>query len=62
MSKEQYTVIIIQAYEEMTPQMGLTDSCLIEIIDDNVESAIEKAKKLIKKKEYRVKSIVQAFK
>jgi hypothetical protein len=62
MSKpETYTAFVIQAHMGETPQMTLSDVCTVEIIADDVDSAIEKAKKLVKKDHYRVKAIIENF-
>ncbi len=62
MSKQQYTVFVIIGYEELTQQATYTDACEIQIITNNVKDALKQAKAYIKKKNYRVKQIIQNFK
>jgi hypothetical protein len=52
-------VFIIQAYEEQFAGGDLGDVCTVELIDESAEKAINRAKKLINKKNYRVKSIIE---
>ena len=52
-------IFIIQAYQTRDDQGRLDDACTIELIDTNVENAIKRAKKLIKKDFYRVMSIIE---
>lgn len=60
MSKQEtHLVFIIQAHEGINPQGAMTDVCLVEVIDVSAEKAIERAKKMIVKKEYRIKSIIE---
>ena len=50
---------IIQAYETQTDTGQLLDSVVIELIDKTPEGAIKRAKKLIKRKYYRVSDIIE---
>lgn len=62
MAKQIETIIIfiIQAYEEIDVTAGtLKDTVTIEVIAETVDGAIDKAKKIIKKKFYRVTSIIE---
>lgn len=54
-----YLIFIIQAYESATDTGQLQDVVTIELIDTTVEGAVKKAKKLIKKKFYRVSNIIE---
>lgn len=54
-----YFIFIIQAYQSETPQGEISDVTSIEFIDKTPEAAIARAKKLIKKKFYRVSSIIE---
>ncbi len=58
---EKYTIFIITGYKGVTPQMTLTEPCQIEVIADDVKTAMKKAKKLIKKENYRVKQVVEQY-
>ena len=62
MSKQQYTVFVIIGYEELTSQKTYTNACEIQIITDSVKDAKKQAKAYIKKKNYKVKQIIQNFK
>jgi hypothetical protein len=53
------THFILQAYEEKTQEGNLTDVCTIDIYAKNEKEAIEKAKKYIKKSNYRVSDIIE---
>lgn len=54
------TVFIIQAYEEHDKASGqIKDLCTLDIIDETADKAITRAKKLIKKKFYRISSIIE---
>ena len=61
---KKYTVFIIQAYNEMTQQGGLSDVITLELIDKSVNSAITKAKDILKdssenKKFFRLSHIIE---
>jgi len=53
-------VILIQAYDGATPEGNLLNSSLIELIDDNPNHAIEKAKELMPdRKFFRVHQYIE---
>ncbi len=59
MEKKTYFIFVIQAYEYESPPEHLGDVTTIELIDSSVETVLERAKKLITKKNYRVFSIIE---
>jgi hypothetical protein len=52
-------IFIIQAYELRTDDGQLQDVTTIELIDKSYENALKRAKKLIKKKFYRLSNIIE---
>jgi len=48
----------VQAFEKRDGD-HLSDTCQIQVIDTTAEGALKKAKKLIKKTDYRVSAIVE---
>lgn len=56
---ELYKVFIIQAYESKTADGTLLDNVVLELIDITPRLAIEKAKKIIKKNNYRVSGVIE---
>lgn len=52
-------IFIIQAHQGEMPNMQLSDVCTLELICKNSTEAIKKAKKLIKKKHYRISQIIE---
>ena len=55
-----YLTIKIQAHEgEVIAEGKLLDSVVVVLIDDNVDSAMKRAKKLVKKKHYRLFEIME---
>lgn len=52
-------VFIIQAFNKEYPDGTIGDVTTVELIDTSCDSAIERAKGLITKKEYRVSSIIE---
>ena len=52
-------IFIIQAYEMKSPEGSLLDICTLELYAKTESEAIERAKKLIKKKEYRVTQVIE---
>jgi hypothetical protein len=53
------TIFIIQGYEIKTPEGNLVDNVNIEIYANTEKEAIDKAKKYIKKSNYRVSNIIE---
>ena len=60
-NKKPYTVFVIQAHEGETPDMHLTDVVALELIDTSAGNAIERAKKLVSKKFYRLSAVIEKF-
>lgn len=58
---KKYFVYIIHAYDQATPEGQLQNVCTIELIDKSADKALERAKKLISKKEYRVAGIIEKY-
>jgi hypothetical protein len=52
-------IFVIQGYGEEKADGTISDVVTIELIDKTQESAIKRAKKLIKKNNYRVTSIIE---
>jgi len=54
------TIFVIQAYEELDKNtQTVKDLCTLDIIEDTADEAIARAKQLIKKKFYRISSIIE---
>lgn len=56
-----YLVFVIQAYESQSDTGQLSDLTLVELIDTEPAKAIVRARKLIKKKFYRISQIIENF-
>ena len=54
-----YLVFVIQAYESASDTGQLSDVITLELIDKNIEKAIKRARKIIKKKFYRISSVIE---
>lgn len=54
-----HLVFIIQAHEGEMPDGRVNDSCQLELIDTNLDNAVKRAKKLIKKKFYRLSMVIE---
>jgi hypothetical protein len=54
-----HLIFIIQAYESATDTGQLQDVVTVELVDQTVENAIKRTKKLIKKKFYRISNIIE---
>ena len=52
-------IYIVQAYEFETDKGRLKNSALIELIDTSAENAIERTKKIISKKFYRISNVIE---
>jgi len=52
-------IFIVQAHEGEMADMRLLDACTIEIFCKTEKEAIQRAKKLIKKKHYRISNIIE---
>lgn len=52
-------IFIIQAYELRTDDGSLQDVTTLELFDKDYDNALKRAKKLIKKKFYRLSNIIE---
>lgn len=52
-------IFIIQAHEGETENMQLLNVCTLELFANNEAEAIKRAKKIIKKKFYRISQIIE---
>lgn len=50
---------IVQAYERELPDGSLLDLCTLELRSNTASDAIERAKKLIEKKHYRIAKVIE---
>lgn len=50
---------IIQAYESMSEQGQIFDTVTLQIYGNSEEEAIKRAKKLVKKKFYRLSEVIE---
>ena len=57
-----YMVIVVQAYEDEEPRDALKNVTVIELMESSPKRAIQRAKKLISRKHYRVSRIIENFK
>lgn len=56
-----YMVVIIEAYEDFIPPDTLSNVTTIELMETDPQVALERAKKLIEKKNYRIHKIIENF-
>jgi hypothetical protein len=56
-----YMVIVVQAHDGETPQGQLLNVTTIELMEDDPDRAVKRAKKLIKRKHYRVSQIIENY-
>lgn len=54
-----HLIFIVQAYQSATDTGQLNDTVTIELIDKTPESALKRAKSLIKKPFYRISNIIE---
>lgn len=59
MKIKKITVFVIQAYQGRDDTGKLNDACVLELIDVTADSALDRARKLIKKDFYRVSQIIE---
>ena len=59
--KNKYLVFIIQAYDAATPEGRLIDVATVEVIEDTLDAAMDRARKIITKKFYRVYQVIENF-
>lgn len=52
-------VFVIQAYESASDTGQLSDVTVLELLDKDYSSALARAKKIIKKKFYRLQSVIE---
>jgi len=57
--EEMKLIFIVQAHEGETPNMQLTNVCSLELFCKDGNEALKRAKKLIKKKHYRISQIIE---
>lgn len=62
MEKELFLVWVIQGYDLETEQGQLINVVNFEIIDNNYEGALARAKKLCEKKFYRLSRVIENYK
>lgn len=54
-------VFVIQAFQVETPTGQLQDLVTLELIDTTFENALKRAKKLVKKKFYRLSMVIEKY-
>lgn len=54
-------VIVVQAFEAETPTGQLLDLTSLELMEDDPQKALDRAKSLITKKHYRVAQIIENY-
>lgn len=58
---QKYIVIIVQAHDGETPEGRLMNNCTLQLMENDPEVAVKRAKKLINKKFYRVAEIIENY-
>lgn len=58
---EKYLVIVVQAHDAETPEGRLMNICTLQLMEDDPEKAVQRAKKLVKRKFYRVAEIIENY-
>ena len=58
---QKYMVVVVQAHDGETPEGRLLNICTLQLMDDDPEKALTKAKGLIKKKYYRIAEIIENY-
>lgn len=56
-----YMVIVVQAHDGETPQGQLLNVTTLELMEDDPKQAVKRAKKLVKRKHYRVSQIIENY-
>jgi len=56
-----YLVIVVQAHDGETPQGQLLNVTTLELMEDDPKQAVKRAKKLVKRKHYRVSQIIENY-
>lgn len=59
--KNTYLIFIVQAYQREDQPNHLEDVCVLELIAENPDQAIDKAKKIIVKNHYRVSGVIEKY-
>lgn len=59
--QNKYLVFIITGYEEITPEGNLTDSCELQLIAESYTEALERAKSIIDKPQFRLKMVIEKY-
>ncbi len=59
---EKFLVFVIQGFNQIAPEDGtLLDSVKMELIDTTYEKALVRAKKLVKKNNWRLSMVVENY-
>jgi hypothetical protein len=58
---QKYLVIVIQAHDAETPEGRLMNVCTLQLMESDPELAVERAKKLVRRKFYRVAEIIENY-
>ena len=58
---KKYTVVVVQAHDGETPQGQLLNVTSLELMEADPDVAIKRAKKLIKRKHYRVSQVIENY-
>lgn len=58
---QKYTVWIIQAYHQRTDDGRLIDNITLQIIAETEKEAMQKAKKYIKRPNYRLAEVIENY-
>ena len=53
------TIWVVQAFESRTPEGQILDTVTLEIFAKDEKEAIDKAKKYVKKKLYRLSAVIE---
>lgn len=56
-----YMVIVVQAHDGETPQGQLMNVTSLELMESDPKVALKRAKKLIKKKHYRISQVIETY-
>jgi hypothetical protein len=58
---EKYLVVVVQAHDAETPEGRLMNVCTLQLMEDDPEKAIKRAKKLVSRKFYRVSEVIENY-
>jgi hypothetical protein len=56
-----YLVFIIQGYDNITDTGTLTNSCEFQLIAEDLDSALKRAKQIVEKPNYRLSIVVEKY-